>query len=263
MNVGSIKTSQMWRNTDDSIICLQETRVGRNNHRACAQEVAATGKHLFHGALLPGILRTDGHLTTTHGGTAILAPEITTRPFTQADDASNKFDSLVKTTRVCACWSQVTPTVRVLIFSVYARSGASANQELFDQNEALFKDVFEICSQFGDIPILIAGDFQTCPSNYPSIATALQFNRWFDPLQTIDSQGFSSRPLTYSFDGSFAGACDGCSSIDGILMNHVALPLLDTVMFLTRVELSTAPFTHPFPGNGFLCMVIFTSKLLR
>ena len=122
---------------------------------------------MFHGALLPGILRTDGHLTTTHGGTAILAPETTTRPFTQADDISNKYDSLVKTTRVCACWSQVSPSVRVLVFSIYARSGASANQELFDQNEALLKDVFEICAQFGDIPILIAGDFSNLPFKLP------------------------------------------------------------------------------------------------
>lgn len=179
-NVGSLKTSHVWKSNDDSLWCLQETRIGKNNIRASTKAVEEVGKSLFYGQLLTGIMRTDGVHTTMHGGTAILAPDTHTRAFTPEDDISGKYAMVFASKRVNAVWTQVTPTVRALVFSIYAKSGASICHDTFQENDQLLSDVFEIVAQFGDIPIIIAGDMQADPSSYPSIASAIHFHKWFD-----------------------------------------------------------------------------------
>lgn len=104
--------------------------------------------------------------------------------------------------------------------------------EILESNDALFANILLIASQFGDIPVILAGDFQLFPLSYPSIAHAVHFEGWVDPLVSADSEGKLHRPLTFSLDGTFTGEGEGCSSIDGILLNRVALTALQTIEVL-------------------------------
>lgn len=228
-NIGSLKTSSFWQSDEDNIYCLQETRIGKNNYRTSCQQVQATRHSLFCSELLSGIIRSDGRHITMHGGTAIIAPDSIARPFEPKDDATNLYKEIFKTKRINACWVQISSRVRALVFLVYAKTGASASREIFEQNNDLFDKILLIASQFGDIPVLLAGDFQFTPLSYPSIAHAVHFEGWSDPLVSSDAEGRLHRPITFSLDGTFAGEGEGCSSIDGILLNRVAFCALHSI----------------------------------
>ena len=149
--------------------------------------------------------------------------------FDPKKDITNLYTKHFENCRCNACWVQVTRNIRALVLSAYAFTGASSDQNAFEKNETLFADLLEFCSQFGDIPILLAGDFQNEPLQYPSLANAIRFGHWNDPLMHIDELGELRRPLTYSLDGSFSGAGDKNSSIDAILMNNTAMAALETI----------------------------------
>lgn len=245
-NIGSLRTSTIWKGSEDSEWCLQETRIGKNNVRNSSRMVQETGRHLFCGQLMSGILRANGVHTTMHGGTAVVASDVHTRPFLPEHDATGKYKGVFDSKRANAVWTQVTSTIRALIFSVYAKSGASACTETFNQNDLLLQDIFEIISQFGDIPVIVAGDFQVEPSNYPSVATAIHFHRWHDPLVQVDEEGNLFRPLTYSRDGTFTGHGDYCTSIDAILVNHVSFAALQSIQVLEILDLQHRPIRAVF-----------------
>ena len=107
VNVGSLKSSTFWKSNSDVITCVQETRVGRNNFRTASRDVAATGRTLFCGALLPGIIRADGHHTTMHGGTAVIAPDSITTPFSVDHDVSGLYALSFDSKRANAIWVQI------------------------------------------------------------------------------------------------------------------------------------------------------------
>ena len=78
--------------------------------------------------------------------------------------------------------------------------------------------------------IIVAGDFQTNPLAYPSIAHAVHIEGGgADPLATVDAEGQLFRPITFSLDGTFTGEGEGRSSIDGILLNRVAFAALQSI----------------------------------
>ena len=228
-NIGSLKTSTFWQSNFDTVYCLQETRIGRNNFRSSLKQVQATNRSLFCGELLSGIIRSDGRHVTMHGGTAILAPEAIARAFDPKDDLTDNYAEIFKSKRVNACWIQVTTTVRALVFSVYAKTGASASPEIMESNNHLLEKNFLIAAQFGNIPIIVAGDFQANPLAYPTVAHAIHFEGWVDPLASVDAEGQLFRPITFSLDGTFTGEGEGCSSIDGILLNRVAFAALQSI----------------------------------
>ena len=116
-----------------------------------------------------------------------------------------------------------------MIFSIYAKTGASASPEIFGSNDCLLEKIFLIAAQFGDIPVIVAGDFQLNPLSYPSIAHAVHFEGWSDPLTSADTEGRLHRPITFSLDGTFTSEGDGGSSIDGILLNRVAFCALKSI----------------------------------
>lgn len=241
LNVGSLKTSNFWKANDDQVYCLQETRIGKNNWKTSQAAVAATNKTLFHGDLLAGILRNDGHHITMHGGTAILSSDVIARPFSVDEDASGMYKSLYSSKRANACWIQATPSIRVLVFSFYGKSGASANHELLQQNDKLLAAMFEVAAQFGDIPVIVAGDFQTLPLNYPSVVGAVHFEGWSDPLVTVDQFGEPHRPVTFSKDRTFTAFGEGNSSIDAIIMNKVAFAALKSIDVVESFDMQHRP----------------------
>ena len=230
-NVGSLNTNVEWKTVNDNVVCLQETRIGRNNAKTSAAMVQTTGRKLFTGEKLPGIISQKGFSRTPHGGTAILAPEELTIPFSPSDDSSQLYEKVYASKRVNAIWVQVRPRVKMLIFSFYGQSGASTEKSAFDFNCDLLSDIFTICSQFGDIPIAITGDFQTVPQHYKPVHHAMHFCGWHDPLLVTDELGEWTRPMTFSRDGAFSGG-DFCTSIDAILVNKVAFAALSSVEVL-------------------------------
>ena len=226
-NIGSIKTATCWKTWDSAITCLQETRIGKNCVNSAKHLVAQTGMTLFPGALLPGLFASNGVLRTPHGGVAVAAPAELTVPFHPKDDATGKYDRLFQSKRVQAVWIQITQKLKALVFNVYCRTGASQDRDILQANNEVLAEIFEIISQFGDIPVFIAGDFQTEPLQYEAVANAINFHQWVDPIdqRTDDS---CNRVLTFSANGTFSGFGDGCSSIDAILANRVAASAIIT-----------------------------------
>ena len=231
-NVGSFQQNHSWKTWNSTITCLQETRIGRNNFRSASITANQQGLKLFPGALLPGLICSTGTKRTAYGGTAILAsPEFTT-PFQVSEDATGHFSKLFDSKRVAAVWVQCAPQVRLLVFSIYAQTAASSCAKILQTNDQLFENILEVAAQFGDIPCAIVGDLQLNPLQYPSLANAVNHGGWNDPIAEIDDDGQLSRPLTYSADGSFPETGEGCSSIDGILLNHVAFAALKKIEIL-------------------------------
>ena len=204
----------------------------KSNFRTSTVEANNTGRQLFHGDLLPGLMMSNGRQRTQHGGVAILGSRELTFPFDPKTDATGLYSKLFQTKRAVAVWVQVTPKVRALVFSIYCQTAASALPQAFDYNETLLSEIFQIVAQFGDIPIVLTGDFQLTPLHYPSIAQAVNFHGWSDPLTIVDANGDTDRELTYSRDGLFTGLGDACSSIDGILLNATAFAALESIEVL-------------------------------
>ena len=224
-NTGSLRTTMQWQSSQDSVLCVQEPRIGRNNHRDALFRVQAAGRHLFPSKLLPGLITNHGVSRTPHGGAAVLAPRETSIAFAPEQDITGRYLELYNTTRVTAMWHQVTRHVRALIWSFYGRTGASSEQDPHSWNDSTLEAIFEISAQFGDIPIIIAGDFQAEPLSYSSVAQqAIHFAKWEDPFVSFDAEGLPKRQLTFSADRSFCGQ-EGCSCIDTILINHVTVLL--------------------------------------
>ena len=59
-NIGSLKTASCWKTWESAITCMQETRIGKNCINSARHSVAQCGKTLFPGALLPGLLASNG-----------------------------------------------------------------------------------------------------------------------------------------------------------------------------------------------------------
>lgn len=221
-NIGSMNTNQLWKSWQADVTCLQETRVGKTNHKTTQKNVEMLGLRPVFGDLLPGHWHQNGTTKTPCGGTAILGSSVCIEPFMPEHDQTGLYCDMFKTKRVVAAWYQVTRTIKGLFFSVYATTGASGDASIHAANDTLFEHIFLVAAQFGNIPIAIAGDFQAHPLSYSSISCACQLHGWIDPLTDTDHEGHLSRPYTYSKDCTFSGADEGCSSIDGVLLNHVA-----------------------------------------
>ena len=140
-NTGSLRTTMQWQTAQDSVICVQEPRIGRNNHRDATFRVQATGRHLFPSKLLPGLITNHGVSRTPHGGSAILAPHENTQAFDPLQDLTGQYQGLFDSTRVSAVWHQVSKHVRALIWSFYGRTGASSEQDPHSWNDRALEQI--------------------------------------------------------------------------------------------------------------------------
>ena len=227
-NIGSIQSNHDWKSWGNDVICLQETRIGKNKQRSAVHAIHDAGYGVVLGHILPGLLRKVGRLHTPCGGTAVLAPPHQIKPFLASDDETGLYTRIFNTKRVACAWVQIAKKRQALVLSVYATTGASTDQKIHDENNALFSDLFQLAAQFGSIPIMIAGDFQASPMSYSAISEALHLHNWFDPLAVVNQEGDLQRPLTFSNDGLFSGHGEGCTSIDGFLLNQPAFFALES-----------------------------------
>ena len=224
-NINSIRSHPHALQWEDDVICLQETRISKSNIGFFQNICKDSGRNIFHGQLLEEKRRCNGHFHTPHGGVACVAPTALARAFTSDDDSTGHWKMLQASSRITAVWVQVLPKIRCLIFSFYGQT-AMENQKHIDINEDILQRVFSVASQFGDIPILLAGDFQADPDHYQAIQCAKSHGQWIDPLCTNDSLGNPTRPITYSRSSNFIDPDDNYSSIDAIIMNKTAAAAL-------------------------------------
>ena len=245
-NIGSLQTNPSWKTWDADVICLQETRVGKNNHRNAKKLFQTVGFTSCLGDLLPGKWHAKGSTQTPCGGTAIAGGSSYIRPFAQEEDQTGLYKQLFGAKRVVAAWIQVTCHKHALFLSVYATTGASNDARIHAENNTLFDMILTFVAQFGQVPVIIAGDFQALPSSYPILAHAFNFQSWFDPITTTDCEGHLVRPLTFSQDGAFSGPNDGCSSIDAVLLNSIAFNALHDARVLEHFGRQRRPIQITF-----------------
>lgn len=94
------------------------------------------------------------------------------------------------------------------------------------KNESILSDIFLFASQMGHVPVLVCGDFQKPPLEYESVRLSQEAG-WTDPLTTFDDEGNAHRPITFSKSSLFDDeSLEYCTSIDGILLNPIALAAL-------------------------------------
>ena len=224
-NIDSIQSNIDYQSWDHDVCFLQETRLTNLNFNANLHTVKQFGKHIFSGDLLNEKADKNGIYKSPHGGCAILAPQATTRAFDSKDDTTGLWNALHRSTRVCAVWHQIAKNVRALCITLYGHSGVNENNNL-EINDNIIDNIFTLCSQFGDIPIIFSGDFQADPDQYQSVVRAKQTGLWFDPLVSCDSDGTTHRPITYSRNSNFLNPTEYFSSIDAMMVNSVALAAL-------------------------------------
>lgn len=220
-NIDSLQTHSQWATWPQDIVFLQETRLSATNLPHAQTQAAQNGHMLLAGPTLVPKKNSVGHFVTPHGGVAIRAKNGFARNFQEEDDATGLWKSIKSNSRICASWVQVLPKLRVLCFSFYGQASLADGSHL-RINNFLLEQIFCIASQFGDVPVIIAGDFQTEPECYEAFVNAKNHANWSDPLAACDQQGNCVRPITYSQKCNFVDPSEGFSSIDGILVNKIA-----------------------------------------
>lgn len=150
------------------------------------------------------------------------------------------YKSLYASGRVTASWTAVSDSLTLLVICVYGYSGAPCDPARHSRNNQLYKDVFEMVSQFGNIPVAIVADWQAIPHSYPSVREACARGIFHDILmEQVDDD--VNRPVTYSRNCKWELDKSGNTSIDGILLNDSALQYLVDVKVI-----QTAGLQHAF-----------------
>ena len=224
-NVDSFTTNANCLHWEADTFLLQEARIADSNLVDAQRKAALCNFHVFCSQPLQKVRASNGNYRIPSGGTATCACREVTQLFNAKDDVSGVWSLLRSTARVTATWHQVSATVKLLAFNFYAIANAASERAKFERNNELLQQIFTVAAQYGDIPIVIAGDFQMEPGMYPSVQLALDHRGWADPLLQSDEQGTIIRPATF-FQHNAPTDADGQSSIDGILVNRSALTAL-------------------------------------
>ena len=226
-NIDSLAAHPSVLSWDSDVLLLQETRCGENTLPASYASTAAAGWKMVHGLPVPKLRMKNNVSRTNHGGVAALGKPGLVKPFVPPPEVKDTWTKLHSTCRIAGCWVQATPSTRILVFSFYGVTRAS----ICATSAALTNDylgmLFTVASAFGQVPIIIGGDFQSDPSTYKSVQEAAATGEWHDPLIQYDQEGLPHRPPT--FRSSTDDASIGSSSIDGLLINTVALFSMDSI----------------------------------
>lgn len=227
-NIDSLLANKSTMKLRDNFLAFQESRHASSNIKEFQRFAGLCGKAVVHGAPLPLRRDKNGDLRVPHGGVCCVSYDLCSRPFDPACDATGRYQKLFDSQRVQAVWAQVQTKLRALIFNVYLQVGS--DNAIIEQNDLILSNIFEIASQFGQIPVMICGDFQKPPLEYEAVQLAVQQQAWCDPLDSYDAEGLPHRPVTYARNSSFDNPdLEHCSSIDGILLNEVLLAALKEI----------------------------------
>ena len=250
-NIDAIQTHPDCLQWDFDAIALQETRINESVLKQVSFELGKSNRSLCHGGLLNPKKTKANTFVTPHGGVAVIANKGFIRAFSTEDDSTGLWADLAKSTRISASWIQILPKVRALFFSFYGETARHDNSHLRINNFYLER-IFAVTSQFGDIPIILCGDFQNDPDSYTAVVSAKQHGNWIDPLSSQDQHGNPTRPITFSRNANFVAPTEHFSSIDAILVNRTASFALSSI----EVDYSRAKQHAPIVAN-FLWPKIF------
>ena len=216
INVGSLEKHDEIYLREHNCVAIQETRITDANAKKCHFQAASHERDLSCGPHL-------GYLPSGHpewGGVAIATDAGTSLPFTAKHDALGIWPSLWASARVCAQWVAASPSTNILVISFYGYPNAG-DVSMRNSTNQLLQQILHLCSQFGNIPIAICGDFQDIPHNYPALRAAFEQGLWFDTLMMTDQDG-NNRDITFSRNRKWENNAGPQSSIDGILVNETA-----------------------------------------
>ena len=246
-NVESLATHPHYILWQHDVQFLQEIRVAESNYNDIKFKLAPSKRILHCSKLLDLKQQKNAVYRIPHGGTGIIGPQPVLQPFCATHDITGKWNNIACTTRVSGAWIQVLPKLKVLTFSFYGFTNhTDREEEIYEMNNQLLSDLFEITVQYGDIPIIIGGDFQKEPETYEAFQQAKQSNGWFDPLAKIDDQGNVTRPYTFSRSNNFVNPTDNATSIDALLLNPCAAAALESIEILTGDARQHAPIRASF-----------------
>ena len=244
-NIDSFATNVSCLSWDADVFLFQEARIADSNMMEAKRKAALCNLGLFCSQPLQKQRATNGTFRIPSGGTATCANPELTQIFDDRVDLSGTWSLLRPTARVTATWHQVSPSVKVLVFNFYAIANAASERSKFERNNEMLNQIFQMAAQFGDIPIVLAGDFQMEPGMYPCVQLALDHWGWADPLLQASDQGEIIRPDTF-FQHAASNDGEGQSSIDGILVNRIALTALVRIEILEFLDRQHRPVQATF-----------------
>ena len=247
-NVESLATHPHFLHWQDDVQLLQEIRVAQSNYNDVKFRLTPSNRTLHCSSLLELKQQKNAAYRIPHGGTGIIGPQPVLQPFNAVNDVTGKWSNIACTTRVTGAWIQVLPKLKILAFSFYGHTcHTDREEEIHEMNNQILSTLFEISAQYGDIPIVIGGDFQKRPESYEAFQHAKQSHNWIDPLAKFDEQGNVTRPYTFSRTSNFDNPVDGVSSIDALLLNPcAAAAALDSIEVLTGDARQHAPIRASF-----------------
>ena len=244
-NVDSFATNASCLQWDADVFLLQEARIADSNMLDAKRKAALCNFELYCSQPLQKLRASNGTFRIPSGGTATCARKEFTQIFDQKQNLSGSWELLRSSARVTATWHQVSSSVKLLAFNFYAIANAASERAKFERNNEMLNQLFMVAAQFGDIPIVIAGDFQMEPGMYPAVQLALDKWGWADPLLQTDDGGELFRPSTF-FQCAATEDGEGQSSIDGILMNRTALTALVKIEVLDHPDRQHRPVQAHF-----------------
>ena len=246
VNVGSLEKHLHVISPDIDAMALQETRHTQSNCRSLTYQIGEQQKEVFWGPNMKFVASGQPEW----GGVAIVAENGSTRSLEPKEDASGHLASCLSSTRVAFAWTSISSSHAMLLVSVYGFSGAQSDSAKHVATDNLLKQILELVSQFGNIPVAICGDFQAIPHSYPCIREAIARGHYFDPLLSQDSDGFD-RPFTFCRASDW-NPDKSLSSIDGILLNHVAYSSLQhaEVQRVCGLQHAMVKLTFDFPSSS-------------
>ena len=245
LNVGSLEKHLHVISPEFDVMALQETRHTQTNCRSLSYQIFEKQKEAFWGPAMK--LAVSGQ--PEWGGVAIIGENGSTRSLEQKEDASGHFASCLSSTRVSFAWTSINSTNAMLVVNVYGFSGAQSDSAKHVATDNLLKQVLELVSQFGNVPIAICGDFQAVPHSFPCVREAIARGIYFDPLLSHGDNGFD-RPFTFCRSSDWDPS-KSLSSIDGILLNHVAFASLQSaeVQRVCGLQHALIKCTFDFPSS--------------
>jgi hypothetical protein len=138
--------------------------------------------------------------------------------------------------------------------SVYGYTGSGKPDE-DRRNDDLLREVLAVASTLGDVPIVVAGDFNIKPDHSATLLAAYSTGKWHDVAASVAAAA-GVAPEATCFSRADRGSCG--NRIDYVLANSVAFTAVEN---LTLVQDTGVP-TH-LPLRLVLSLQPFAAQLLR
>ena len=196
-NIGSLHLRwQQLLTLDWQLVCLQETGATLRQQKFLDSELRRRGISAVWGKATPVGWNRNSRCRSQTGaipGVAILASESLNIRYRRPLTASGR--RLEERGRLIAA-TYCTPVTQVLLVSVYLPSGGTAS--VVQDRRGCLSDVLDEVAAYGDVPIVLTGDWNLEPEAN-SLVPILLSKRWIFPLSDFASSGSTG---TYASGGT-------------------------------------------------------------